>query len=86
MLENDDSPLKEASSVGKALVELREKLSTDLVFPDELYFVMTFPELWLVWRMKNDERWWTGEDLRKYKEFSVDKLINLRGRTAAISC
>ena len=85
VLENDDSPLREASSVGKALVRLREELSSDLVFPDEIYFVMTFPERWLVWRMKKDDHWWTGEDLRKYKEFPVDNLIDLRGCTAAIS-
>jgi len=85
VLENDDSPLRDANLVGMALVELRENLSSHLSFPDEIYFVKTRSEPWWVWTMKHDDRWWTGEDLRSYKKFDVDKLINLCRCTAANS-
>ena len=86
VLEDVHSPLRvEASPVGKALAELRERFTGELSFPDEIYFVVPHPESWWVWCMKYDDRWWSEKDVQRWKEFDVGKLTNLSGSTATIS-
>ena len=63
VLEDDGFPLRaEASPVGEALLELWQQLAGELSFPDEIYVVFAETGRWRVSRIKDDDRWWPGED------------------------
>ena len=81
VLEIHDFALTNHVVVGTSLIDLLDKLPSDLLLPDEIYLVDTNLNHgpWRVWPLKNGERFWPADDGTgwDYTEFSVNSLIDL---------
>ena len=79
VLESDCIALTGYDLVGAALIGLSEELTDELQVTDEIYFVHTPIDSWLVWPMKCDDRYWSVEDWVgwNWTKFHVDNLIDL---------
>ncbi len=79
VLESEDIAFTSYNLVGLALDDLREEFTKELQFPDEIYFVETYTDSWIVWPMKYDFEYRPVEDWPKWNpsKFHVDDLIDL---------
>ena len=79
VLESDDIALTSYDLVGAALVALAKEPTDKSQFPDEIYFVETFTDPWIVWPMKCDAEYrpvdeWSGWNRTEFQE---DELTDL---------
>ena len=79
VVESDDVALTNCNLVAAALVDLSKRLTGELQFPDEIFYVETYTDRWVVWPIKYDAEYQRFEDRPGWEwiDFHVDDLIDL---------